>query len=208
VLPEAKLRLVLRRLPVASSHGPWVRTVGFHLLHGPPPGSPAASRPQPLWPGGAAALGARFTPKGSFGTIYLASDPITALLEVEAIFQGTTSIRTPPLTIFAVEGVLDRVLDLTDIAVEHALGTSLAELSGDWRFSQERYLRGLAPMPPGQQLGRMAYESGRFDAIQYRSAKDVKSGLGWAVFADRLTRRGRSHLRVEDEYGLIGQQLP
>jgi hypothetical protein len=177
-------------------------------LQGPPPGSRATSRPQPLWPGGAEALGARFTPKESFGTIYLASDPITALLEVEAIFQGTTSIRTPPLTIFAVEGLLDRVLDLTSLVVERALDTSLEELSGDWRFSQERYLKGMGPMPPSQQLGRMAYESGRFDAVQYRSAKNVRSGLGWAVFADRLTRSGRSYLRVNDEYGLIGQEIP
>lgn len=207
MLSAPKLQLVLRRLPVVSSHGPWVRTVGFHLLHGPPPECPSGP-PQPLWPGGAARLGARFTPRGSFGTIYLASDPITAMMEVEAIFEGTKSIRTPPLTIFAVDGVLDRVLDLTNIEVEGALGTSLGELTGDWRFSQERFQRGQGPMPPCQLLGKMAYESGKFDAVQYRSAKNVRSGLGWAVFADRLTKRGRSFLRVKDEYGLMGQELP
>ncbi len=130
------------------------------------------------------------------------------MMEVEAIFEGTKSIRTPPLTIFAVDGVLDRVLDLTNIEVEGALGTSLGELTGDWRFSQERFQRGQGPMPPCQLLGKMAYESGKFDAVQYRSAKNVRSGLGWAVFADRLTKRGRSFLRVKDEYGLMGQELP
>jgi RES domain len=208
VLPEAKLMEVLRRLPAASSHGPWVRIVSFHLLQGPPPRARKGSEPQPLWPGGAARTGARFTPKRSFGTIYLASDPITALLEVEAIFHKATFIRTPPLTIFGVEGVLDRVLDLTKPEVESDLGTSLAELSGDWRFSQERYFQGLGPMPPCQVLGKLAFESGRFDAIQYRSAKNVGKGIGWAVFSDRLTRRSRSFLQVQDRYGLIGQRLP
>src|SRR5258708_4439086 len=157
---------------------------------------------------GAAIVGARFTPRGSFGTIYLASDPMTSLLEVEAIFQGTTSINTPPLAIFAVEGVLDHVLDLTDAEVEAALGTSLAELTGDWWFSQERHLKAQGPMPPCQLLGKVAYLSGRFDAIQYRSAKNVGTGIGWAVFSDRLTRRSRSFLQVQDRYGLIGQRLP
>ena len=133
---------------------------------------------------------------------------MTSLLEVEAIFQGTTSINTPPLAIFAVEGVLDHVLDLTDAEVEAALGTSLAELTGDWWFSQERHLKAQGPMPPCQLLGKVAYLSGRFDAIQYRSAKNVGTGIGWAVFSDRLTRRSRSFLQVQDRYGLIGQRLP
>jgi hypothetical protein len=153
-------------------------------------------------------VGARFTPKGSFATTYLASDPITSLMEVEAIFKDAAAIRTPPLTIFAVEGVLDRVLDLTGAEVQAALGTSLAELTGDWRFSQEQFLRGHAPMPPSQALGMAAQESGRFDAIRYRSAKNVDAGMGWAVFTDQLTPRGRSWLRVKDEHGLIGQRLP
>jgi RES domain len=182
--------------------------VSFHLLQGPPPGSALGSRPQPLWPGGAPLVGGRFTPKGSFATIYLASDPLTSLLEVEAIFKGAGPIRTPPLTLFAVEGILDRVLDLTNVEVEAALGTSLAELTGDWWFSQERYLQGHGPMPPCQVLGMATRKSGRFDAIQYWSAKNVHVGTGLAVFADRLTRRGRSWLRVKDEHGLIGQQLP
>ena len=31
--------------------------------------------------------GARFTPKGSFSSIYLASDPITALMEIVSVFD-------------------------------------------------------------------------------------------------------------------------
>jgi hypothetical protein len=208
VLPETKLLRALRRLRVASSHGPWVRCVRFDLLQGPPPGAPTGSPPQPLWPGGAAQWGARFTPRGSFGTIYLASDPITALLEVEAIFKGANSFNTSPLAIFAVQGVLDRVLDLTHPEVEEALGTSLAELSGDWRFSEDRFLQGVGPLPPCQLLGKVAYESQRFDSIQYRSAKDVRNGTGWAVFVDRLTHQGRSYLKVKDEHGVIRQQIP
>jgi hypothetical protein len=208
VLPEAKLLRALRRLRAASSHGPWVRCVRFDLLLAPPPGAPDGSPPQPLWPNGAAQVGARFTPIGSFGTIYLASDPMTALLEVDAIFKGAKSLNTSPLVLFAVQGALDRVLDLTHPQAEEMLGTSLSELTGDWRVSESRFLKGHGPLPPCQLLGKVAYESQLFDSIKYPTSKDVLEGTGWAVFADRLTHQGRSYLKVKDDHGVIDKEIP
>lgn len=179
--------------------------MGYHLLQGPPPGD--VGGPQPLWPGGASRNGARFTPKGEFGSIYLASEPVTALKEVVAFFDGIGSIRTRPWVVFAVEGFLESVLDLTDPTVQRRLGTSVAELTGDWRFSQDLYLSGKGSLPPTQLLGKVAYETGRFVAIKFHSAKNVRDGWGYAVFADRLTP-GASFLEVYDPHELIRQRLP
>ena len=88
------------------------------------------------------------------------------------------------------------------------LGASLAELTGDWRFSQELYLSGKGPLPPTQLLGRIAYETGRFMAIKYHSARNVRTGCGYAVFADRLNRGKASFLEVYDPHELIRQHLP
>jgi hypothetical protein len=86
---SARLRKVLLTLPRITIHGLWSRAIGFDLLKGAPPGAPVGSSPQPLWPGGSALSGARFTPKGGFNSLYLADDPVTALHEVVSVF-------TPP----------------------------------------------------------------------------------------------------------------
>ena len=86
MLPEPELRKFLARVPLISVGGPWTRVTAHHLLSGPPPGSARGAPPQPLWPGEPVLRGARFNPKDFFGGVYLASDPVTALEEVGAIF--------------------------------------------------------------------------------------------------------------------------
>ncbi|MHB8574639.1 MAG: RES domain-containing protein [Dehalococcoidia bacterium] len=99
---------------------------------GPPLGAPVGSRPQPLWPGGATVCGARFTPQGGFGTVYLASDDQTTLLEVEAIFLSSAGLvfpgRRQPLTLIPVSGTLPDFLDLTTASIQRALHTSPSTL--------------------------------------------------------------------------------
>jgi hypothetical protein len=142
----------------------------------------------------------------------MATDPITALIEVAGVFVNphgpTTTFRTPPWAVFAVEGVVKRVLDLTDAHIVAELDTSVAELSGDWRFSQQRYLDGEGPIPPTQLLGKAAYESDRAQGIRYFSAKNLGHGLGFAIFPDRLTSVEASYLEVFDPHGFIKQRLP
>jgi len=212
VLPEPALRRALHLVPLTSAGGPWTRALGYHLLQGPPPGGAPEDPPQPLWPGGPIRTGARFNLRGSFGSVYLASDPRTALDEVEAILERpglpAMTMRTPPWVLFAVEGFLEKVLDLTQPAIQSRLGTSLAELTGDWRFSQALHLRGEGPLPPTQLLGQLAYESGRIGAIKYHSAKNIGQGFGFVVFSDRLHTRRAGFLEVYDPHERIRQRLP
>jgi hypothetical protein len=210
VLPEPELRKSLAHVPLISIGGPWTRVIAHHLLLGPPPGEAPGAFPQPLWAGGPVLRGARFNPKSSFGGVYLASDPVTALNEAGATFESPeappSTLRTPPWTVFAVEGVLDRVLDLTDLRVQSRLRTTIAELTGDWRFSQVLYLRGEASLPPTQMLGKAAYESGRITAIRYHSAKRAGYGINCVVFTDRLSQG--CFLEVYDPNDKIRQRLP
>jgi RES domain-containing protein len=151
--------------------------------------------------------GARFTPLGGFKSIYLASDPITALHEVRALF-GETTVLTPPWTVFAVRGAVHRVLDLTDVDVQKRLGTNLEELTGRWLVMQERHKKGKGDLPPTQLLGKVAYEMGTIFAIRYCSAENTGAGVNLAVFADRLTPGGPNFLNVFDPSGLLRQELP
>ena len=212
MLPEKELRNELLVVPLVAVTGPWTRALLHRLLHQAPPGAPAGSPPQPLWAGGPALRGARFTPKGAFESIYLASDPITALREVEAIFVNPhgppVTIQTPPWTVFAVNGFLQPVLDLSDPAIQARLATSVAELTGDWRFSQAVHLAGEGPLPPTQLLGRAAFETARIAGIRYRSARRSGEGFNVVVFSDRLDATGAGFLEVFDPAGLIRQKFP
>ena len=212
MLPDSELRAALRDVPLISVGGPWTRAIAYNLLQGPPPDGAPGDLPQPLWPGGPIRTGARFNPRGTFGSVYLASDPTTALDEVGAILErpelAPMTIRTPPWTVFAVEGFLEQVLDLTALGIQSRLGTSLAELTGDWRFSQALHRREEGPLPPTQLLGQLAYESGRIIAMKYHSAKNTGRGYGYVVFSERLRALRASFLDVYDPYGLIRQGLP
>jgi RES domain-containing protein len=207
MLPVRRLREALLTLPTVTLHGPWSRAIPLRYLHGPPPGAPAGGPPQPLWPAGAALRGARFTPRGGFPTIYLASDHQIALIEAQAVFQTphgpVVTLDHQPWALVSVDGVLSGVLDLTDPAMQRALGTSLAELTGDWLYTQST-----GRTPPTQSLGRVVHESGRFTAILYVSARNPAHGRGIAVFSDRLVAGGADYLQVVDPDGRLGQRLP
>jgi RES domain-containing protein len=204
---ESTLRKRLATVGTITVHGPWSRAIGFHLLKGPPPGAPPGSPPQPLWPGGALLHGARFTPKGSFGSLYLAENPVTALQEVVSIFVPPRAtipitVKTSPWVVVTIEGVLTNVLDLTDSSVQKQLGTTTAELTGDWVYSQS-----IGVVPPTQLLGQVAHEA-RIVGLRYTSAKSVGAGDSLVVFTDNLASSTANFLEVYDEHGNLGQRLP
>jgi RES domain-containing protein len=185
-----------------SAGGPWNRVVDYEWMEKPPPGE--TGPPQPLWPGGAALRGARFTPPGQFGSLYFSEDPLTAQIEAEKIFQSSSGklfpIKRPPWVNLTIEGVLNRLLDLTDPSIRQRLGTSLAELTGVWHLSEET--------PPTQLLGAAAYASGRIAGLRYRSAKSQagpEGGINFVVFPDRLAPD--SHLAVYHG-GSLSQRFP
>ena len=189
-------------LPRITIHGPWARSIEYALVQGPPPGSPPGSRPEPLWPGGAALSGARFTPVGSFPTLYLASDFITAQIETGSIFTHpllrSVTVRTDPVVTFAVDGVLTDVVDLHDSTVQSSIGTTTSELTGSWR---------LASPAPTQELGRAAHASGMITALKYPSSKHA-DGWALAIFTERLTLNVANFVEVVDRRNRISQRLP
>lgn len=137
---------------------------------------------------------------------------IGALKEVDAILNRTglppLTIPTPPWTVFAVKGVFESILDLTDPQIQAELGTSFSELTGQWRVPQARYLRGESPLPPTQLLGQAAYGTGSILGMKYDSAKNSGEGFNLVVFSDRLKAGRSSFLEVFDPHDLIRQRLP
>lgn len=206
MLSEPKLTQELSALPRVTLHGPWVRAVGYHLLQGPPPGAPPGSAVQPLWPGGAALRGARFTPKGGSPTLYLSSDALTALIEVQAVFligRRVVPLATQPWTLLSVDGVLTGIVDLTDDDIQRALHTTLSELTGEWAYSAAT-----GRFPPTQMLGAAAVAAGNVLGLHYPSARNTGHGTNLVVFTDRLQTGLPSFLTVVDPHRLLAQRIP
>jgi RES domain-containing protein len=211
------LRRILPQLPRRPLHGPWYRAVNFDLLHGPP--LPGFSGPRPLWPGGAARRGARFTPRAvrasagatiGIDALYLAEDELTPLAEISGVLRPAGSpvkLLFEPQVLMTVDGSLTDVLDLTDPAIQQAIGTTPQQLTGAWVVQQSRHLAGAGPMPPTQVLGREAFRTGRILGLRYPSSKNP-SGIGIVVFTSRL-RKSAHRLEVFNQpAGALQQSLP
>lgn len=192
------LSAALSKVPRLSLHGPWWRVIAFrHVLNAP---GATTGRPQPLWGGAAAIYGARFTPKGAFDCIYLAEDPNTALLEVQALVLipgGSIALASAPWVLVTVEGILRDLVDLTDSRTLQALGTTMQELTGSWT---------LLPVPPTQKLARAAYDLGNITGFKYASAKNPGKS-NFIVFSDRLTPPAPNYLEVLDPHKNLAQHL-
>jgi len=198
MLPPAALAAALGTIKLASAHGPWSRAVGYRYLLNPPPG--LTGPPQPLWGGAAKVVGARFTPRGSFESIYLAHDPITAFIEVSALLilpGGPVPVRSAPWVIVSVDGLLKNLLDLTDTSILAALQTTEQEMAGTWVKASN---------PPTQVLAQAAYDSGRITGIKYGSAKHP-GGLNLVVFPDKISVSRGNFLEVYDPHGNLTQRI-
>jgi RES domain-containing protein len=198
MLSLGKLSDALARVQLTSAHGPWSRAVGYRYLIGPPSGQ--TGPPQPLWGGAARIAGARFTPQGSFDSIYLAQDPITAFVEVSALILlpgGPVASRSAPWVVVTVDGFLTNLLDLTDAAILAALGTTEQEMTGTWAKLSR---------PPTQWLGQLAYDSGRIAGIKYGSAKHP-GALNFVAFPDRIPATPGNFLEVYDPHGNLAQRI-
>lgn len=218
--PQA-LRKVLHTLPRIPLRGPWYRAVHYDHMIGPPPDSPAGSAVQPLWPGGAARKGARFTPRmvtaGAQGPatpgidcVYLAEDELTPLLEIAGVLRAAGSpvpLLFEPQVMMTVDGVLSDVLDLTDASTQQALGTTHQELTGSWLVQQSSYLAGQGPPPPTQVLGQEAFGVRRLVGLRYPSSKNPK-GVGLVVFTARLRSDQHSLEVFNRRAGRLQQSLP
>jgi len=128
-------------------------------------------------------------------------------MEVVAVFANpygaAFTLRTHPWTLVAVDGVLLEILDLTNAGIQASLGTTVAELTGDWA-----YIQSTGGTPPTQLLGQEAFATGSILGLQYHSAKNLGKGIGVVVFSDRLTMMPPSSLEVVDPFLNLNQKLP
>lgn len=216
MLSPTDLRRVLPSLSRVAVSGPWYRAIAFDALLGPPPGAPAGSAIQPLWPGAARRRGARFTPKEtsaapSFESLYVAEDETTPLVEVTGVLRPPGSpvpLVFQPLVLLTVVGALADVVDFTDSGMQSQAGTNLQELTGGWEIAQSDYLAGRGPMPPTQALAQAAYDVGGISALRYPSTKNLAGGVALVIFPDRLVG-GQSRLEVFNvPGGTLTQRLP
>lgn len=215
MLPYANLVATLPTLARTSLPGPWYRAVAFDYLQGPPPGAPAGSPIQPLWPGGCHQKGVRFTPKAppdaAINGLYLATDEVTTIAEVTGVLRppgSPVAIVFKPLVLVSVLGVLTNLVDTTDPAVQTALGTTQQELTGNWAQAQVKYLAGTGPMPPTQVLGRAAFDASGIAGLIYESTKSSTNGKGILVFTDRLAGAGSYVELYNERGGKLQQRIP
>ena len=125
----------------------------------------------------------RFHRQNGARALYFAESPLTALLEVDALFGEPDDFvvsKRRPLILLSVELVIPNgILDMTTRANQKRFGTENQELTGSWL---------LDPDPATQRLGHAAYECGAVIAIRYPSAKwkgrRIQPNL--VVFRDRL----------------------
>lgn len=211
MLAPALLPAALAALPRVVVRGTFWRTVANDLLQGPPPGAPSGSPPQPLWPGGAALRGARYTPVGGCNTLYLAPDAATALAEVRAVLFPDAGTPQPgaihnPLVVLACDVHLPHVVNLCDQAIQAVLETSETELTSPWLRAQERHRSSGGPLPPTQALGDAACRSGAILAFQYPSYRRA-GAENLVVFTDRLAALG-GRIALHDQTGTLMQTLP
>jgi RES domain-containing protein len=196
MLPAGELEAALREIDPVTVPGPFFRTVAFKYLQ-------AAGRGSSNILGGAPGRdrGGRYNPAGAFLTTYLAESAETALSEGTRPFLGSGVARelTRPLVVLSVHGRLERVLDLLDTRVRARVGTDEAELVAPYLVDALKGETGT------QRLGRIAYESARFEALRGPSAQR-DGGHTIAVFSERVV--SPSKLEVFDPDGLLRDRLP
>ncbi len=135
--------------------------------------------------------------------LYLGEGENVATAEVKQHpgLAGFARKPSPPDTLFHVEVKLAAVLDLTDLGVQSALGTSIAELTAPWRLQ--------SPNAPTQLLGAAIVAGARFEAIRYPCAPlqhAGESGVSLVIFRESLWPG--SAVRVHDPSGTWQEQWP
>lgn len=131
----------------------------------------------------------RYNPAG-VECVYFAEAREIAQAEYDSYWRGTTSADQPVTTYYA-EVVLQRVLDLTDVATLRALKVDAKDLLKNWRTAKRKTLT--------QLLGQAVNETGHFSAIRYPSkavAGRGQAGANLVIF--------RACVRTPDSVRILG----
>lgn len=190
MLPRADLVAEVAGLPTAA-----FADVAFRVML-------ARYAPTELSRIGSLRTGGRFNGPGRFEALYLASSPLTARQEVDALAQtaeGLRGVQGPPRILLSVECHLQAIVDLTASSAWPPLGTTLDELCAPWRPANA-----LGALAPAQGLGELIYQRG-IEGVRAPSAHD-RSSPNLVVFPHRLLPG--STVRVFDDSGLIDAHLP
>jgi RES domain-containing protein len=191
MLPRDALVAAVQQLPVQPRRG-----LAFRLIL-------ARYAATALSSIGSLRAGGRYNMRGEFEALYLASSPVTALREVEALVattEGLRGVKGPPRILLSIEYELQAVVDLTKPSAQQLLRSSLAELSAPWRT-----LNAAGATAPTQLLGSVVHELSVIEALRVPSARDPATD-NVVIFPDRL--RSTSTVRVFDDSGLIDARLP
>lgn len=152
---------------------------------------------------GSLKFGGRYNPPQAFEALYLASNPVIALQEVNAVIQtasGLLGVKGPPRILLSVDYKLQAILDICAPDTQSVLEITLGELIAPWRAVNAQGHLALT-----QVLGTAVYDLQSVEALKAPSARDPNTH-NIIVFVDRL--RADSALRVYDDSGIINAQIP
>jgi hypothetical protein len=181
----------LPKLPAEVYTGTLFRRVNLAALQSVDPH-------QFLYALGAGKEGARFTPRRGPESLYVAEDELTAEVESkQGGFENFRRVAAPPAVVYSLKVLLKAVLDLTDAKIVKKIGSSQAELAAPWRLHRKK--------APTQILGLAAFDSGKFDALRYRSTKNPK-GICYVILTPRLD--GISLVELYDPDGNFSERMP
>jgi len=162
----------LNRISVIAIKKPYYRSIGVERLNNPIEALQSKLN------------GGRYNFIGSFEALYLAPNPFTAIKESLKEFKENSKVfdfKFPPKVTITVEVEVEHIIDLQDGRVIRALGIEEHKLIKPWRYTQDV----LGKEAYTQILGRLIYESAKFDGIRYPSAK-VSKEYNLVIFPDRL----------------------
>ena len=197
--PADQLSTIIQGLPSQPMVKNCFRVVNYAAL--------TASKPmRPLYMLGPGLNGQRYTPKNGPNALYVAEDLITAQSEYLDISRAVLvedpnlQLNPDPTVQLTIQVCLERVLDLTKLKIQEALGTSTAELTGSWRKQMIEKI-----FCPTQVLASVVYDSDCFQAMRYPSACSLEHAclIIWEKYILEP-----SFVQVNDTTGIMTARIP
>ncbi len=159
--------------------------------------------PQPLFDLGPSFVGQRYTPVGGPPALYVSEHPATSYFEANQMFASVATIArqdAPPTVVLSLGVHIESILDLTVGQTQQSLGTTLAELTGDWQWQMV-----IGGTVPTHLLAELANQNGRFQAIRFPSSLQNRE-TNLIIWTDSLIHP--AFVQVNDRSGRLAQRIP